>query len=364
MRTFIIKFLYIGILAGLVFCVFKFVLPLFMPFVVAFFIAFLLKKPIDAFAAKTGQKRTLIAVFMLILVYLGLAALLILAGARLFVQISLWFAELPHFYKNSVEPAAAEVFIWLDNFISELNPSATNFLDSAADSLSRSASGFIASISSGAIAYFSSIATRVPLFLVSFFLCIIASFFFVVDYHKVTQFLLFQLSPEVKRRLAIVQDFSFNVVWRFARAYMALMSLTFLEMSVGLLILGVPSPFLIAFFTAILDVLPVFGTGAVLIPWVLYSFFTGEIGLGVGLAVLYGVITIVRQILEPRVVGRQIGLYPLLTLMCMFIGTQLFGIAGLLGLPITLTVLIHLNRAGEIAIFKENKKPQADKPKT
>ena len=68
---------------------------------------------------------------------------------------------------------------------------------------------------------------------------------------------------------------------------------------------------------------------------------------------MYGVITVVRQIIEPKIVGKQIGLYPLLTLMCMFIGARLFGIIGLFGLPITLTVLIHLNKSGEIKLFKE-----------
>ena len=353
MRGFIIKFLFIGIWAGIIYGALKYALPLFMPFVIAFVIAFLLKTPINWLSKKLHIGRRPVAVVVLILAYVVVGTLLTLAGSRLVVQVSVWFAELPRLYRAYIEPAAADVSHWLDEFSGGLSPAVAAFFAAASESLSRSVSGLISSISSGAISFLSSLATRVPLFLVGLFLVIIASFFLVVDYYKVTAFLLGQLSAKAQHRLALVRDFAINVLWKFGRAYFILLSLTFVEVSVGLLILRVPNAFLIAFFTAILDILPVLGTGAIMVPWMLYSFFTGNIGLGVGLAILYGFIAVVRQIVEPRVVGRQIGLYPLLTLVSMFIGARLFGFWGLLGLPITLTVLIHLNRAGEIAIFKE-----------
>ena len=109
---------------------------------------------------------------------------------------------------------------------------------------------------------------------------------------------------------------------------------------------------LIALLTAIVDILPVLGTGTVRIPWAAAMLILGNFPLGIGLLILYAIITVVRQMLEPRVVGKQIGLYPLVTLVCMFVGTYLFGFVGLFGLPIIATVLVQLNQSGDIHLFK------------
>lgn len=353
MRAFIIKFLYIAIWAGIVYFVLKYAMPLFMPFVIAFLIAFLLKPLINRIAARVPVNRKVVAVVVLVLVYAVLGTLLTLAGTRLVVQISKWFAELPRLYQQYIEPAAANISQWFDGFAGRLDPAVASFFDTAAESISSAISSIVSAISAGAINFVSSIATGVPWFVVAAFLAIVASFFFVVDYYKITNFIVAQLSENGRSKLFTVKNFVVNVLWRFVRAYLILMALTFTEVAIGLTILRVPNALLIAFFTALVDVLPVFGTGAVMIPWILYNFFVGDYGLGAGLAIIYGIITVVRQIVEPRVVGKQIGLYPLLTLICMFIGTQMFGFWGLFGLPVAVTVLIHLNRSGEIHLFKE-----------
>ena len=102
-----------------------------------------------------------------------------------------------------------------------------------------------------------------------------------------------------------------DTLLKFARAYAILLGLTFVELSIGLSLLGIKNAILIALGTAVVDILPVLGTGTILIPWALYQLFSGSVGQGIGLLAIYGIITVVRQALEPRVVGRQIGLYPL-----------------------------------------------------
>ncbi len=352
MRAFIIKFVYVAIWAGIVYVALKYAMPLFMPFVVAFIISFALRPLIDKIAGRLPFGRKLVAIVVLILAYLVLGTLIAFLVSSLIGQIGSWFAELPRFYRVYIVPAAGNVGDFLDSFIARLDPAVAQFLTSLTDNLSNTISGFISSVSSGAVGLISSMATRVPLVLVGAFLAIIASFFFVVDYYKITHFFKTQMSGNVRRRLRLVRDYVVNVLWRFARAYLMLMTLTFVEVSIGLVILGIENTFLIAFFTAIVDILPVLGTGTIMIPWMLYSLFSGETFLGIGLLVLYVVITVVRQTLEPRVVGKQIGLYPLLTLIGMFIGAQLFGIWGMFGFPVALTVVIYLNRIGEISLFK------------
>ena len=108
----------------------------------------------------------------------------------------------------------------------------------------------------------------------------------------------------------------------------------------------------IAVAIAIFDILPVVGSGLVLLPWTVFSLIKGDLVTGIGLAVLYVVVIIVRQIVEPKIVGDRVGLHPLVTLMSMVIGSYLFGGIGLLGLPITIALIHALNKQGAIHLYK------------
>lgn len=361
MSNFIIKFFYILIWTAIIYTGLKYALPLFMPFVVAFGLAFMLKPLINLITRKTPLPRKPASIILLTLLYLVAGTLLVLAGIKLTVQIGSWFAELPRIYRQHVEPAIGEISTSLDDIINKLDPAVQRYLETASSNISKAVDSLISSISSGAISLVTGTATRVPWMVVGVFLTIIASFFFVVDYEKITEFIAHQLPKNVLHKTHIIKDFVINVLFKFTRAYLILMTITFAEVAVGLLILRVPNAFLIAFFTAIMDILPVLGTGTIMIPWAAYSLFSGNIPLAIGLGVLYAIITVVRQFLEPRIVGSQIGLYPLLTLICMFIGVKLFGFWGMFALPVTLTVIIHLNHAGEISIFKEYTPPATAK---
>lgn len=112
------------------------------------------------------------------------------------------------------------------------------------------------------------------------------------------------------------------------------MLVTFLIVSAGLFLLSIDAPLVLGAVIAVVDALPVFGTGTVLIPWGLWSLLQGDTVLGVGLLILYGLAAATRTSLEPRLVGKQIGLHPLLALLSMYAGFQLFGIAGMILLPL------------------------------
>ena len=84
---------------------------------------------------------------------------------------------------------------------------------------------------------------------------------------------------------------------------------------------------------AVVDLLPVLGAGAVLIPWAIVSLLFGSYQMGLGLLILYGVVTLVRQIAEPHVVGSSLGLHPFISLFSVFIGWELFGILGMIVAP-------------------------------
>lgn len=118
------------------------------------------------------------------------------------------------------------------------------------------------------------------------------------------------------------------------RAQGILILLTFGELSIGLLVLRVEPALLLAGVIALVDALPIFGSGAVLLPWGLVSLLSGRIPLGLGLFLLYGVVALVRGALEPRLLGKRIGLPPLVSLVSMYVGFQIFGVAGMILMPV------------------------------
>ena len=99
---------------------------------------------------------------------------------------------------------------------------------------------------------------------------------------------------------------------------------------------------MLALVTASLDVLPVLGVGTVLVPYALFSMATGDVFRGVGLLVLYGVVTVVRQIAEPHLVGKSLGVHPLLNLASVYAGASFFGVTGVIFMPITVVILKNL----------------------
>lgn len=131
----------------------------------------------------------------------------------------------------------------------------------------------------------------------------------------------------------------FLALFGYLRALFILMFITFLELYIGFSILRVSFALSLAFLTSIIDALPVFGTGTVLLPWAGYHFLIGKNNFGLSLIVLYLVVFIVRQIIEPKIIGKHLGVHPLLTLFGMFVGMKALGVAGLILGPVTLVVI-------------------------
>ena len=120
----------------------------------------------------------------------------------------------------------------------------------------------------------------------------------------------------------------------YLRSYLILTGVIFLSVLTGLTLLRVRYAFLLSAVLAAVDILPVIGVGAVLLPWGVISIALGDTRLGVGLLLLFGAVEILRQVLEPRLLGTALGVHPLLSLLSLYLGTELFGVLGLLLAPV------------------------------
>jgi len=155
-------------------------------------------------------------------------------------------------------------------------------------------------------------------------------------------------SPKSRNFLVEVKGFATGIGWKYVKAYAGLMLITFAELALGLSILKVDGAISVAAMTAVIDILPVLGTGIVVIPWSIIEFIKGNTPLAIGLAVLYLIIMVVRNILEPKLVGKQIGLHPLIMLICIYVGVRAFGFIGLFALPVIAVIVKYLYDNGKL----------------
>lgn len=167
---------------------------------------------------------------------------------------------------------------------------------------------------------------RVLLFLT---VTVLACFYFALDYPRVTTAVGRLLPAQLRERLPRWRQAAAEAAGRYLRAYFLLFLLTAAELWLGFALLRVKYGFLLSLAVALLDLLPVLGVGTVLVPWGLLSLLMGDVRLGAGLFLLYGVISVVRQVAEPHLVGKSIGLSPVMMLVAFYAGLRLFGVPGL-----------------------------------
>lgn len=175
---------------------------------------------------------------------------------------------------------------------------------------------------------------------------VLAAFFISTSWERHNEKLTAWLPAPFLKPISHIWNDLRKALFGYLRAQLILISITAVIVVIGLLLLGVDSAFAIGLMIGFVDLLPYLGVGIVMIPWTFYSFMTDNLTLGIGLTVLYAVILITRQVLEPKVLASSIGLDPLAMLIGMFAGLQLFGMFGLIIGPVILVICVAFNRAG------------------
>lgn len=340
--------IYIVFILGLVYIAIKYVLPLLMPFVIGLIIAVLFRKIIDYFEKKTRIKRSFVSIIILIIFYGILVLIISIIGAKVFTFLKDLFSQLPDLYRYTIEPALDKAANNIIDQFPDIRPYVEEFILNISDTLF----SFVKNASATVIGTITGLAGKVPSILIKLIFTIVSSFFFTIDYYKISEFLMRQFNGERREMVLKLKDKGLGTIAKFIRAYTAIISITFAELSIGFWILGIPNPFLFGSMIAFIDILPILGTGAILLPWAIIALILGNTKIGIGMFILYIIITSVRQAVEPKIVGQQIGLHPIMTLVLMYVGVQLMGVLGLLLLPVIATIIKTLNDEGTINLFK------------
>jgi len=337
-----------GIGIGILF--FKVVLPWIMPFLLAFAAARLLNPLIEQIERKTKWNRQILSSVLVLLTYSIL-------GAAVWYLISYLITELIGFLNilpqhigaitEMLEKMRHFMLSWTAHLPKEINGILASFWDAAVENLT--VSGEQISILLSKLTDFAFSLPNVLLFLITM---VISTFLISADYKKITRFLSQQI-PE-KRRIQFyrTKEHLSNTLLKWIKALFILLGITFVELCIGFFLLRIDHTFVLAAVVSLVDLLPILGVGSVLIPWAIYELFIGNQIKAVSLAVLYGVISLIRNICEPKIIGSQIGLHPLITLICVYVGYKTLGFTGILLFPIAAITLQKFQEWGYIRLFK------------
>ncbi len=337
--NFIINILFfITVFVVIYFCI-NFVVPWFLPFIVGLLIAFCLKPIIAFLNAKLPFPKKFCAALTILLVFSLAGGILWFAGTRLLVEAGELFAQFPEIYSTSLEPVVSKITDMILQLMSHFFPSTADATMRLLTSISESFETIILNLSSSAVESITEFVKNIPSMLVTLFFSIIATFFISMDYTNVVSFLARQIPKRHRSLLFDIKNFLVHTVLKMIKAYLILMLITFAELSIGFLIIDLDYALLIAAMIALLDLLPVIGTGGIMIPWIAIELFRQNYNLALGLSIIYLIVTVIRNIIEPKIVGDQIGLHPIISLAAIYLGLRTMGVMGMIFMPI-LAILI------------------------
>lgn len=313
----------------------RYALALFCPFLIAFLLALLTRPAVIWLSKRTKCPRKLLAAMLTLLTLVTLGALVYALCSRLLTELQKLFVFL---IEDSAEPngqiarfiGVVKGFFQRIPFVEKLQKAdfLQYFVGDTEAFVAEQLQTVISRFSERVTGALGAILRSLPSLLLFLLVTVISCFYFAIEFEAVCRALTRLVPHRFADRVPTLRARATEAAQRYFRAYFLLFLLTFAQLTVGLIILRVDYVFLIAFLTAVLDILPVLGVGTVLVPFALFSFAMGNIYRGVGLLILYGVMTVVRQIAEPHLVGKSLGLHPILMLVSFYAGFKLFGVAG------------------------------------
>ena len=362
-RTFIVNVAYWAIIAGITYLIFRYLLNLLLPFVIALLVAWLLRPLGRLYRQRAPKLASALIVVTVLLFYLLLGFLAMLLLVDLLTGLAQYLGKLPELYTQTIEPGLRNLYANAQDLAARFDPSVADVVNMVLPQVISSVGGAVTNFSVTAVGKLTGLVTALPSVLISALIAVIASFFTAVSYDSMKAFLQRNLPAKFTETAGYAIRSFRNIIRQYGKSYLLVMLITFGELTLGLLIIGVRRAILLAALIAIFDIFPVVGAGAILLPWAVISLIQGKTLQALGLLILYVVILVVRQFLEPKVVGKQVGLPPLVTLACMFVGTSLFGAWGLFGLPIGAAILVNLNNDPDVPInLFSVPEPKEDKP--
>ena len=345
--------LYIVLVLIVVYLLFKLGIFLF-PFTLALFFS-IMTQPFSRFLEKKlkfSQKiATIVSIVLFLVIFLGFISLsaLRLSGEiyKLSINLNKYSKEAQSLWNTAIDKIYSLLGYFPEGFDEQVKNSINGFIRMGTSKLGSFINSLINFI------------TSIPTIILYICITILSTFFISLDKNKIMAFLEQQFPKSWIKKVYNIKREMFNVLGSYIRAQIILMTICFFELLISFNILSflkfnLQYPLIFSIVICIIDALPILGAGAVLLPWSLISFVTGDINLGLALLVIYFLVLSVRQMLEPKLISQNLGVHPLVTLISMYSGFKFFGVIGFLIGPVVMIILKNVfSRELEIGFFRE-----------
>ena len=345
--------LYIVLVLIVVYLLFKLGIFLF-PFTLALFFS-ILTQPFSRFLQKRlkfSQKiATIVSIILFLVIFLAFISLsaLRLSGEiyKLSINLNKYSKDFQSLWNHTIDRVYSLLGYFPEGFDEQVKNSINGFIRMGTSKLGSFINSLINFI------------TSIPTIILYICITILSTFFISLDKKKIMTFLEQQFPETWIKKVYNIKREMFNVLGSYIRAQIILMTICFFELLISFNILSflkfnLPYPLIFSIIICIIDALPILGAGAVLLPWSLISFATGDIKLGLALLGIYFLVLSVRQMLEPKLISQNLGVHPLVTLISMYSGFKFFGVIGFLIGPVVMIILKNVfSRELEIGFFRE-----------
>lgn len=338
-------FFYVIAVTAAAYVIFKYLVGLFLPFIIAWFAAVLLQPLISYLSRRLRLPKKAVSVVVILAVFALAGTLLFMLSDRLLWECGRLFDWL----NDNADIITDDVSALLKNLIERIPIAGTvinnEYITSAVSDMIK---GALTSISARVPEFIAATVGILPRSLFFIIILVVACFYICADYGEIGGYIERRLPKDFAQLVARIRKQLATTGRHYLRAYTAVLAITFAELLAGLLLLKIDYAFMMALIIAAVDILPVLGSGTVLVPWGAVLLITGNYYTGFGLLIIYAAVTVIRQIIEPKIVGVSLGLHPLVALMAIYAGFRLFGFIGIIVLPITVILSINVFRGEKI----------------
>lgn len=311
----------------------------YIPFLIAMAISMLIEPLIRWTSKKTKLERKKSAIIVLVLVFALIIAILVFGITVLISEASNLLLGLNGYIDIAYQKVQGIIqYIQLDRFENkqELNTIIQNSTKDILNTASSVISGFLQSILG--------VVTSLPSIGIYIAITVVATYFMCTDRLYMLDQLEHHLPSNWVRKIGVHVREIVTYLGSYLKAEFILIGIDFIILLIGLIIMNffnynIKYPLLVALGIGFVDALPLVGSGVVMVPWAVVSAFSGDIRLAISILVLFAIIVVVRQFLEPKIVSSQIGIHPIFTLIAMYTGYKFIGVMGMLIGPIILIIL-------------------------
>lgn len=349
----IARFFFVALIIFVGFYLFIYLARYTYPFLIAIVIAFAINPLVNVLESRTRLPRAiavLLSIIVILAIIIGAITLLIvelIAGTRyLSEKIPEHFTDLVNYIEDFFTSQLIPIYDRLTSLLNDLDPSQQQQIIKQIENIGETIAASGAAILEGLLRWLPDTITQLPNLATVLLFSLLGTFFISKDWYRWSK-KVDEITPErVKNSGGNVFRGLQKALFGFMKAQLTLISITALIVLAGLLIMRVDYAVTIAIITGAVDLLPYLGTGLIFVPWIIYMFFTGNYFLTIGLSILYIIVIIQRQMMEPKVLSTNIDLDPLATLVSLFVGYQIFGFLGLIIGPVTLVIVKTLYQTG------------------